>query len=303
MRYGLTIVGHIVLDYVRRGGRVYGPNLGGPCVYAGLAARALDAKVAVVSNVGRDFGDRRFSWLGAHGIDVDRIRIASSPTTCFRINYQDGSRTMRVTSKCEPISHRDVRDVPPSLAVHIGSVIREVSPSVAVALARRNSVVSLDAQGYVRRLASDGKVEIAGWRNSSILKKITVLKASEKELAAIIGEKPSIRSLSKLGPDIILQSRGLKGTLLWSKEQGMFNVPSYETNVRDPTGAGDALVGGFLASWVRTGDLLWSVAVGSAVASFVVEKIGPASFGGRRQIERRAQKIFDRIARLRKTSR
>ena len=73
----------------------------------------------------------------------------------------------------------------------------------------------------------------------------------------------------------------------------MFRVPAFKTHVRDPTGAGDALVGAMLVTWVRTGDLLWSVAVGSAVASFVVERVGPTDFGTVRQVEKRARVIFD----------
>ena len=38
-------------------------------------------------------------------------------------------------------------------------------------------------------------------------------------------------------------------------------------------GAGDALVGAFLLTWVHTNDLAWSTAIGSAVASFVVENV------------------------------
>jgi sugar/nucleoside kinase (ribokinase family) len=86
--------------------------------------------------------------------------------------------------------------------------------------------------------------------------------------------------------------------IVWSRENGMFSVPAYETLVRDPTGAGDALAGSFLVTWVRTNDLLWSAAVGSAVASMVVAKKGLARFGKRRQIERRATEILDQITRI-----
>lgn len=62
--------------------------------------------------------------------------------------------------------------------------------------------------------------------------------------------------------------------------------------------AGDALVGAFLVTWVRTDDLSWSAAVGSAMASFVVEKVGPSNFGTSKQVEKRAKSIFERTVRL-----
>jgi sugar/nucleoside kinase (ribokinase family) len=78
----------------------------------------------------------------------------------------------------------------------------------------------------------------------------------------------------------------------------MFRIPAFKTRVRDPTGAGDALVGAMLATWVRKDDLLWSVAVGSAVASFVVERVGPMSFGTVRQVQKRAGVILDGILKV-----
>jgi sugar/nucleoside kinase (ribokinase family) len=78
----------------------------------------------------------------------------------------------------------------------------------------------------------------------------------------------------------------------------VYTVPAYKTRVRDPTGAGDALVGAFLVTWVHTGDLTWSAAIGSAVASFVVEKVGPSNFGTSKQVEERAKTILDGIVRM-----
>lgn len=302
MRYDLAVVGHIVLDYIiDREGIVHGPKLGGPCTYSSLGARALGASAIAVSRVGRDFGRKRVSWLHSHGISVNHIRISNSLTTSFKINYRNAGRNMQVTSVCDPLGREDLSKFPHSLAIHMGPILNEIPPRIAMRLAELNSVLSLDPQGYLRRLASDGSVRIRSWRNSSLLKRLAVLKVSENELTTIAGENHSFRRLSKLGPDIILLTRGVKGMIVWSRKEGTFRMPAYETRVRDPTGAGDALVGAFLTSWVHAGDLLWSAAVGSAVASFVVAKFGPATFGTRRQIESRAKRILDRTVRVRKT--
>jgi sugar/nucleoside kinase (ribokinase family) len=130
------------------------------------------------------------------------------------------------------------------------------------------------------------------------LRRIAVLKVSEAELPGIIGQKWSAGKLSNLGPDIILLTRGSRGTIIWSRDNGTFKVPAYETRIRGPTGAGDALAGVFLVSWVRSGDLLWSAAIGSAVASFVVSKIRIGNFGSRRQIESRAMEILEKTTRI-----
>jgi sugar/nucleoside kinase (ribokinase family) len=144
----------------------------------------------------------------------------------------------------------------------------------------------------------DGGIQKSKWLNRSLLKHLDVLKVSEDEALAVIGRtEPSLKFRS-LGPEIILITKGKGGTTAWSKDHGVYSVPAYKTRVRDPTGAGDAFVGAFLVTWVQTQDLAWSAAIGSAVASFVVEKVGPSNFGTPKQVEERAKTISDGIVRL-----
>jgi hypothetical protein len=156
----------------------------------------------------------------------------------------------------------------------------------------------LDPQGYFRRLAVDGSVQIKNWNDSRVLKKMNALKVSCEEFTALAGRGASMRILTKLGPDIVLMTKGAKGSIVWSREEGTFKVPAYKTRVVDPTGARDAMAGAFLVSWHRTNDLVWSAAIGSAVASFVIEKSGLANFGTRQQIQSRAEAIFEQTMRL-----
>jgi len=299
LKYDLAVVGHIVRDHISRGERTRAVSLGGPCIYSGLAARALDASVVVMSRVGKDFTRKEFAWIAKREISIKNIRISNSPTTCFRINYRDAGRTMRVTRRCDPLSSSDLEGFPATLAVHIGPVLDEVPERLAIRLAKRDCVVSLEAQGYTRQLSSSGIVSQRKWNNTRLLKSLEVMKASRPELHAMGVQRMTPRNLSKLGPRIILVTKGAKGTTVWSRDEGAFTIPAYATRIRDPTGAGDALVGGFLVTWIRTGDLLWSSAVGSAVASFVVEQFGPSNFGSSKQIERRAEWILERVGRMR----
>jgi sugar/nucleoside kinase (ribokinase family) len=299
VKYDLAVVGHIVRDHITRGRRAHAVSLGGPCIYSSLAARALDASVVAVSRVGKDFTQKEFEWIAKRGISIKNIRTANSPTTCFSIDYSDAERTMRVTRRCDPLSYSDLEGFPETLAVHIGPVLDEVPERLAISLAKRDCVVSLEAQGYTRRLSPKGMVSSRKWNNARLLKNVEVMKTSESELRAITGNAITLGRLSKMGPGIILLTMGTKGTVVWSKTEGVHKIPAYSTHVRDPTGAGDALIGGFLISWIRTGELLWSCAVGSAVASFVVEGFGPSNFGSLKQIEKRAQKILNETTRMR----
>lgn len=298
MKYDLAVVGQIVLDHIGHNGRFRGPILGGPAVYASLTARALDASVTVTSTVGQDFGHRRLARLHDHGISIRHIRVVNSQTTSFKINYHGSGRSLKVVSICDAIHAEDLLRCPEANAIHIGPVLHEVSSCHVARLARRNAIACLDPQGYFRYVAADGSVQVRNWRDNGVLKEIDVLKVSDDELKALIGNDWSTGKLAKLGPDIVFITKGAKGSMVWSRDEGTFRVPAYKTRVVDPTGAGDAMAGAFLISWNRTNDLIWSVAVGAAVASFVVEKLGPTNFGTRRQIEDRAQAIFEQTIRL-----
>ena len=289
-----------MLDYISRDSKRYPPQMGSPCVYASLGARALNASVVVASKVGHDFGDRRLRWLGSRGVNIEHVRKSNSQTTSFRIKYVDGSRFMWLASKCAPLTRRELSDLPESSAIHMGPILNEIPLSLAISLTRRNSVTCLDPQGYLRRVLRDGEIRRSNLRNHALIKHLDVLKVSEDEASALIGRAGSSLKLRSVGPEIILITKGKTGTMLWSRDQGVYTVPAYKTRVRDPTGAGDALIGAFLVTWVRTGDLPWSAAIGSAVASFVVEKVGPANFGTPKQVEKRAKTIFDEIVKVHK---
>ena len=69
-------------------------------------------------------------------------------------------------------------------------------------------------------------------------------------------------------------------------------VPAFPpVKLVDPTGAGDAFVGGFLYSMVETGDLYRSALIGSCVASFVVEDVGPHRIPSLEMLEKRLKEF------------
>jgi len=298
MKYDLVTVGHIVLDDIRRDAQFRKGQIGGPCVYSCLSARSLNARAGVISKVGRDFGIRRMSWLREHGVSIASLEVVTSPTTCFRINYRNESRTMRVSSVCDPLAKDDFVSFPKTRAIHIGPVLGEVPVSIAHDLTTTDSIVALDPQGYVRQLARNGTVQRRKWRNMRLLRAIDVLKVSDDELSAIHPRAIGPNKIAKLGSNVVLWTRGARGMVLWSRNEGTFEVPTYPVHARNPTGAGDALLGAFLVTWARTSDLLWSASVGMSVASILVERSRPLSFGGRKQVEKRAAAILQRAKRM-----
>jgi sugar/nucleoside kinase (ribokinase family) len=87
---------------------------------------------------------------------------------------------------------------------------------------------------------------------------------------------------------------GAQGSVL-STQGTVYHVPACKSaRVVDPTGAGDAFIGGFLTEYTRQKELLWCACVGSAAASLVVEDVGTTFFGEKAEIYRRASVIYEK---------
>lgn len=73
------------------------------------------------------------------------------------------------------------------------------------------------------------------------------------------------------------------------------HVPAYPTRAVDPTGAGDAFAGAFVATLASQGEQALALAArrGAAVASIAVEDFGPRALerASRAEIERRARAL------------
>jgi sugar/nucleoside kinase (ribokinase family) len=83
-----------------------------------------------------------------------------------------------------------------------------------------------------------------------------------------------------MGPKYLVVKKGEHGALLFHEDK-IFSAPALPLEVVfDPTGAGDTFAGGFIGHLARTGDVSFenmktAIIVGSAMASFCVEKFGP----------------------------
>jgi len=120
------------------------------------------------------------------------------------------------------------------------------------------------------------------WRDLRlVLQGVTIFQPSEDELRALFwGETNDLwemaRKVSEYGPQIIVVKRGSLGQMLYDAAGNhRYEIPAYPSRFADPTGAGDAFCGGFLAGFQRTNDPLMAVLHGSVSASLKIEGSGP----------------------------
>jgi sugar/nucleoside kinase (ribokinase family) len=295
--FDLVTVGHFTIDLISSPKiTTHKPTLGGPPTYVSVAARKLDAKVSVISKVGEDFSNRHIAWLNANGVDLSGLkRIKGASTTRFILKYTNWKRQLQLKSRAPPILPEDVPNSLQSKAIHIAPIANEISQNIVDKLRTLTNVLSLDSQGFVRKFDTKGNMHLKRWDDQQILEQIDLYKSSSSEIKMLTGLADLQLAMEKIhdyGAKIVIVTMGMKGSKLLFEEK-LYDIPACKPKIiRDPTGAGDAFIGAFLAEYVRGKDPVWCACIGSASASFVVEGIGPEVFGGKEEIYAMASKIY-----------
>jgi len=298
--FDLVTVSHFAIDLISSPKiTTPKPTLGGPPTYVSVAARKLDARVSVISKVGEDFSSRHIAWLNANGVDLSGLkRIKGASTTRFLLKYTDWKRQLQLKSRAPSILPEDVPTSLRAKAIHIAPIANEISPNLVDKLRTSTNLLSLDPQGFVREFDAKGNIHLKRWDDQQTLEQIDLYKSSSREIKAVTGLADLRLAMEKIydyGAKIVIVTRGIKGSKLLFDGK-LYDIPACNPKiVRDPTGAGDAFIGAFLAEYVRGKEPVWCACVGSASASFVAEGVGPEVFGEKEETYARASEIYGKI--------
>jgi sugar/nucleoside kinase (ribokinase family) len=273
------VVGHVTVDQFR------GQEVpGGTATYAALAAHALGWEAGVLTCAGPDFDPAR--ELPGVGAFVRRSPV----TTRFSTRYDDdGARTQVLSARAEDV---DLTPLPeewrrPDVLL-LGPVAGEVPGGLALAF--EAGLVGATAQGWLRAVDVDGRVEPREWRDPGHdLAGVHALFLSEQDLP-----RAGARAADFLAQvPLVALTRGWEGLRLFTRE-AVHEVPALPREEVDPTGAGDVFAAAFLLRYHENGDALAAAAFGACAASCVVEGIGPSTLGDRAEVERRLR-LRDRL--------
>jgi sugar/nucleoside kinase (ribokinase family) len=105
---------------------------------------------------------------------------------------------------------------------------------------------------------------------------------NDGEARQLSGEYSLVKAARKIltmGPRYLIIKKGEHGALLFHENHVFFAPALPLDEVFDPTGAGDTFAGGFIGHLAKTKDISFenmktAIIVGSAMASFCVEKFG-----------------------------
>ncbi len=303
-KFDIIFAGHFAMDTKNiRGKEIHG--LGGTVTFGSLAAAIFNNKlrIGIISTVGTDFKPEYRQFIETHNIDTLGISTAGNTSTHYTLNYFEGGRTLYLSGRAPDLT---VTQVPKTYfntkAVMLGPIAGEISNefiSKFLEQAGNQTIVGMDAQGFIRNFAKDGKVLECSMSKKcenifSLIDKLgenLVFKASDTEATAITGKKDPKLAAEELcrGKAVIAVTRGPKGSLIKVHGHDIIKVPAFKPReVVDETGAGDAYMAGFLAQYIMGGrdfpNLEKCGLVGSATASFLIEEPGPRGFGSQEQV-------------------
>ncbi|MBO9314608.1 MAG: ribokinase, partial [Chloroflexus sp.] len=275
--FGNPVYDEIITPVVRTDGRV----LSGCSTNACLALSRLGRTTALVGRVGPDYADRFQSDLVRYGITP--FVTLSGQTGGFKLVYDArGDRTLDVLGVAEPI--QIVPDVvETAAAVIVGPILQETPLDLIRTIRDRTSApIFLDPQGLLRRFGADGRIEhFLPAEFAAIAPLCHVIKANEVETKVITGIDPRIdpvmaaRRLRETGCAIAIVTIAEAGSHIDDGKQSI-SVPAYATEARDPTGAGDTYMAGFLHAYLTNPDDLFRAGcTGAATASIWIEYTGP----------------------------
>jgi sugar/nucleoside kinase (ribokinase family) len=231
---GLAVVGNLSIDIVD--GRP--PSLGGGPYWAARGLPEVGTPAAVTARSGDD--DRDFVLPQLIELEVDVVLLHGRTSSSFSIMYTNGARSMVVEAIGDSWTPDDARQLDPSIGwVHVAPLLRSDFPPATLAELARGRVVSLDAQGLVRRSQLGPLTQDPDF-DPALLEHLTILKLAEEE-AEVIGDVSALTV-----PEIIV-TLGERGALVLHEgtEQYVPTNPLYGVN---PTGAGDAFAMGYLAA-------------------------------------------------------
>ena len=275
----LLVVGSVAFDAIETPFGKTDKILGGAATYISLTSSILNVESGIVSVVGGDFPQKDLDMLSNRGINIEGLEIVKDGKTFFwsgkyhnDLNSRDTLVTeVNVLENFEPKIPESMQDAEILL---LGNLHPGVQLSVLEKMTSRPKLVILDTMNFWMDTAWDLLVKIIG--------KTDVITINDEEARQLTGEYSLVKAakkIHKMGPQFVIIKKGEHGALLFGDDK-IFAIPALPLEeVFDPTGAGDTFAGGFAAYLAKKENFSFNtmksaLIVGSAMASFAVEKFG-----------------------------
>jgi sugar/nucleoside kinase (ribokinase family) len=254
--------------------------IGGAAVYAAYAALNFIRPVNLVSIIGNDFEESEIRALEAKGASFEGVEKVKDKKSFFwsgkyhlDMNTRDTLVTdLNVLADFKPVIPESFQD---SEFLMLGNLHPATQISVIGQMKSRPRLIAMDTMNYWISSAMKDLTVLLGM--------VDVLMVNDAEARELTGEYSLVkaaRKIMQMGPRYLVIKKGEHGALLFHASQVFFAPALPLEEVFDPTGAGDTFAGGFMGHLALTKNISFenmktAIIVGSAMASFCVEKFGP----------------------------
>lgn len=254
--------------------------IGGSATYVAYAAGNFVTPIQQISIVGYDFPDEELTELRRRGVQTEGVEIVADKKSFFwsgKYHIDMNSRDTLVTDLNVLEDFNPI--VPESYQgaefLMLGNLMPKLQMSVIDQLRVRPKLIVMDTMNFWMDIALDDLKEV--------IKKVDVLLVNDGEARQLSGDVSLVKAARKIlqmGPKFLIIKKGEHGALLFHENHVFFAPALPLEEVFDPTGAGDTFAGGFIGHLAKTKDISFenmktAIIVGSAMASFCVEKFGP----------------------------
>jgi sugar/nucleoside kinase (ribokinase family) len=276
----LIVVGTMAYDAIETPFEKTDWIVGGAATYAAYAASNFVKPINQVSIVGYDFEQKEMDELEQRGVNLEGVERKKDKKSFFwsgKYHLDMNTRDTLVTDLNVLLDFNPV--IPESYQgsefLLLGNVDPGLQTSVVRQLRQRPKLIAMDTMNFWMDNALDDL--------KNLLTMVDVLMVNDSEARQLSGQFSLVkaaRAILKMGPRYLIIKKGEHGALLFHEDK-VFVAPALPLeDVYDPTGAGDTFAGGFMGYIAKTKDISFenmktAIIVGSAMASFCVEKFGP----------------------------
>lgn len=255
--------------------------VGGSASFIAWAASNFVQPVNQVSVIGGDFPQDELDALAKRGVALEGVQVKKDEKSFYwagRYHLDMNTRDTLVTDLNVLADFQPV--IPPSYQgsefLILGNLTPQVQMSVINQMSPRPKLIVMDTMNFWMDVALEDLLKT--------IKMVDVLMINDSEARQLTGEYSLVKAAKKvltMGPRYLIIKKGEHGAMLFHENHVFFAPALPLEEVYDPTGAGDTFAGGFMGHLAKTKDISFenmktAIIVGSAMASFCVEKFGAA---------------------------
>jgi hypothetical protein len=279
---------------------------GGNLLYTAGGLRVWESEIGLLGRVGEDYPLQWRRDIEARGFNTQGLKIL--PGSLDLRSFRSYSDTFE-QSRSNPVSHFARRKLPFPKAL-LGyqppdsqdnprkpqpdvPTVRDIPKEYLTASAIHLCPMDFTSQGQLLSAFKTGLATTvtlapeAAYMNPDFLRDLrellnglTAFLPSQEELQALFWGKTNdlwemAEELGSYGCEMVVIKRGGQGQWLYdAMGKHRWEIPAYSSRKADPTGAGDAFCGGFLAGYRKNYDPLEATLHGNVSASLKVEGSG-----------------------------